>query len=85
MKMNGYNEILRALEIFERTKRIYSRAIRAMAVQRKALAGGTYSTLISEKNYYADISTALISEKNYYAGISTFSVLGEECVYYRIC
>ena len=51
------SKLSQALEIFERAEKIYNEAIRTTTIQQKPIKKGTYSTSISTKDYYANIST----------------------------
>lgn len=51
-------KIKKALEVFEVAQKTYERAIEAMTIRQKTKQNkGSYSSSISKKEYYADIST----------------------------
>ena len=59
-KLNSIKDnpkIKRALEVFEDAQRIYEQAIDAMTVKQKPRYKGSYSSSLSKKDYYANIST----------------------------
>ena len=46
-------KIIKALEVFERTQKIYEKSIAAMKIKVKLKSTGTYSSTISKKDYFA--------------------------------
>lgn len=50
-------KISKAWEIFERSQKIYDQSVNAIVITRSPVSKGTYSSNISKKEYYADIST----------------------------
>jgi len=50
-------KISKAWDIFEQTQKIYDQSINATVVMRLPVSKGTYSSNISKKEYYANIST----------------------------
>ena len=59
-KLNSAKEnpkIKKALEIFEIAQKTYEQAIDVMTIKQKPKYRGSYSSSISKKEYYANIST----------------------------
>ena len=59
-KLNNIKDnpkIKRALEVFENAQKVYEQAIDAMTIKQKPRYKGSYSSSVSEKDYYANIST----------------------------
>jgi len=50
-------KLSKAMGIFEHAEKIYERTIKAVTVRQRPIQKGTYSTSISKKDYYANIST----------------------------
>lgn len=50
-------KLSKAVDVFERTQEIYERTIKATTINQRPTQKGTYSSSISKKNYYANIST----------------------------
>ena len=50
-------KIKKALEVFENAQKTYEQAIEAMTIKQKPRYKGSYSSSLSEKDYYANIST----------------------------
>ncbi len=59
-KLNSVKDnpkIKKALEVFEIAQKTYEQAIDAMTIKQKPRYKGSYSSSISKKEYYANIST----------------------------
>ncbi|GMX58912.1 MAG: hypothetical protein MCSN_5660 [Candidatus Microsyncoccus archaeolyticus] len=50
-------KIAKVFDIFKRSQEIYEESMSATQVYQKPVNRGTYSSSISEKDYYANIST----------------------------
>ncbi len=49
--------IAKAMEVFERAQKIYEDSLTAIKIKERRKFSGTYSSTISKKDYYANIST----------------------------
>lgn len=51
------HKLSKAMDVFERTEKIYERTIKATTIRQRPIQKGTYSSSVSKKDYYANIST----------------------------